>query len=56
MHTLINILVIVSYILYIFFSSLNLMDNYSTESIEKFKNERNNKIIVATIIMLLILI
>jgi hypothetical protein len=49
-----QILIIIGFVLYITFSSINFMDNYSKEVKENFINQRNYNIKMAILILILL--
>jgi hypothetical protein len=49
-----QIVLLIGCIIYMIFSSINFMDNYSTESISHFKSERNLKLFGCIILMIFI--
>lgn len=51
---ILQILLLISLVLYMIFKSVNIMDDYSAESREQFKTERNDAIFL-TLILLLVL-
>lgn len=51
---IIQILILIGFILYIVFSSMNTMEQYSKEAKEQFKSERNWKIGISIIIFILL--
>lgn len=51
---IIQILIAIGFVLYIVFSSINMMEQYSDESKKRFRSERNWKIGIAIIIFILL--
>jgi NADH:ubiquinone oxidoreductase subunit 6 (subunit J) len=51
---IIQILIIVGFVLYVVFSSINMMEQYSDEAKKQFKTDRNWKIGISIIIFILL--
>jgi di/tricarboxylate transporter len=49
-----QIIILLIILLYIIFNSINFMDNYSVESRNNFREERNSKIIITIIIFIVL--
>jgi len=54
MKTTLQIALLVFIILYMIFVSINFNDNYSKQSIKMFKEERNSKLILASIMSIIL--
>lgn len=54
MKTTIQIILLSLIILYMIFSSINFCDGYSKESIKNFKEERNSKLISASLLIIIL--
>jgi hypothetical protein len=51
---IIQILIVVGFVIYVVFSSINMMEQYSDEAKKQFKTDRNWKIGVSIIIFILL--
>jgi NADH:ubiquinone oxidoreductase subunit 6 (subunit J) len=51
---IIQILIVIVFVIYIVFSSINMMEQYSDEAKKKFRSERNWKIGISIIIFILL--
>jgi uncharacterized membrane protein len=51
---ILQILILIALVLYIIFSSINVMEQYSEEAKENFKSDRNWKIAIAIIIFIVL--
>jgi len=51
---IIQILIVIGFVLYIVFSSINMMEQYSDEAKKQFRSERNWNIGIAIIIFILL--
>ena len=49
-----QILIVIGFIIYIVFSSINMMEQYSGEAKNQFRSERNWKIVISIIIFILL--
>jgi NADH:ubiquinone oxidoreductase subunit 6 (subunit J) len=51
---IIQILIVIGFVIYIVFSSINMMEQYSEEAKKQFRSERNWKIGISIIIFILL--